>query len=285
MFILFALFILFLPLSITGTVRQYVYSWFQPIAGSAETAAGAADGIVDDEPGRDDPGTNDGREKEMRSRLIEARLEIMELRNLLNMRNELRRLELRRVPYIYLTRILSIGESSPWRRSITIDRGEQQPMDKPGLIPGLALTTGRRMIGRVTEVGPHTSRVQLITDPDFRLKVIALPPDGKIPEEGKQFPNPSVYLHQRTGIIEGTGGGTLKLTEVLASVFIKTGWEVISAGEPDDPIPRGLLLGTVQTVSETHGQFKKIVVRPSFQIRDVRTAMVLRPRGSVAQNQ
>jgi len=280
-FLVFALSFLFLPLSFSSTTRKYLLSWFLPVAESARDTGRSVRALTGPGSGDEERQAERDRLDEMRSRLLEARLEIMELRNLLEMRNELRRLRMRRTPYIYLTRILSLGESNPWRKSVTIDRGHSSSSGKPDLVPGLAVTTGRKMIGRVTEVGASSSRVQLITDPDFRLNVITLPPGGKIPEERRQFENPSVYLRQRTGILEGTGRGTLEMTEVLASVFVKSGWEVITAGEPDDPIPRGLLIGTVRDVSSSQGLFKKILVRPAIEIRDIRNAMVLRPRGSV----
>ncbi len=284
MFLVFALSLLFLPLSFSSTARKYLLSWFMPVAESARETGRSARALTAPDPKKNEARERTGRLQEMRSRLLEARLEIMELRNLLGMRNELRRLRLRRTPYVYLTRILSIGESNPWRESVTIDRGRTSSVGKPELIPGLALTRGRRMIGRIVEVGASSSRVQLITDPDFRLNVITLPPGGDVPEKRGQFQDPSVYLRQRTGILKGAGNGTLEVTEVLASVFVKSGWDVITAGEADDPIPRGLLIGTVRDVSSSQGLFKKILVRPAMDVQDLRNAMILRPRGSVTDD-
>ncbi|NLE65244.1 MAG: rod shape-determining protein MreC, partial [Elusimicrobia bacterium] len=54
-------------------------------------------------------------------------------------------------------------DPSNWNASVMIDRGE-----KDGISPGMAVVNAAGVIGRVAEVGPHASKVILISDPGFR---------------------------------------------------------------------------------------------------------------------
>ncbi len=228
-------------------------------------------------PGKDpaEPNQADG---ELRARLIESRLEVMKLRSMLNMREELQRLDTGKLPHMYLTRIQSIGDTNPWRETIVIDRGHGNTGSKPRLIKGLAVTYGRQLIGRIQEVGRRTSRVQLVTDPNFSMRVIALPPNADLQKEREEYNRPKVYLSKRTGILEGTGSRTMNLNHILSSVSVEEDWEVISAGGRGNPMPRGLLLGRVNQVSDQYGQFLRIRVKPSVNIEKIRNLMVLRPK-------
>lgn len=273
-FLLFTLSVLLVPQSITGHVRQFFTSLLVPVSKSAEVRRDRGPTY---KPREDASGAQQS-DSDLRARLIESRLEVMKLRSMLNMREELQRLDTRRLPYMYLTRIQSIGDTNPWRKTIVIDRGHGNTGSKPRIIEGLAVTYGRQLIGRVHEVGRRTSRVQLVTDPNFSMRVIALPPNAELERDSEEYDRPKVYLSKRTGILEGTGSRTMDLNHILASVSVEKDWEVISAGGRGNPMPRGLLLGRVDKVSDQYGQFLRISVKPSVNIEKIRNLMVLRPR-------
>ncbi len=280
-FLLFTLSVVLVPDTAIAPVRQFLSSLFAPLSSSAVA-------IRKTEPDPRSTGDiregNSGGDQDLRAELIKSRLEIMNLRSMLNMQEELRRLDVSRLPYIYITEILSIGETNPWRRTIQIDRGFGNTGSKPKIVNGLAVTYGRQLIGRTHEVGRRTSRIQLITDPDFSLRVLVLPPEANLSRDNEEYDRPKVFLSRRTGILQGNGSRSLDLNHILSSVSVENGWDVISAGGRGTPMPRGLLVGKVQEVSDQYGQFLKIRVRPSVHIQKIRNLMVLRPRGTRSRN-
>jgi rod shape-determining protein MreC len=119
-------------------------------------------------------------------------------------------------------------ESSEFRRMVVLNRGTND-----GIAVGdVAVVAGGALAGRVTEVGPDSAKVILLTDGEF--KVI-----GQLSGSGA------------TGEVIGQlGAGVLVMRQIDSSETVTVGDEVVTAGIElgggvRSPYPKGLLLGQV----------------------------------------
>ena len=119
-------------------------------------------------------------------------------------------------------------ESSEFRRLVVLDRGSDD-----GIAVGdVAIVAGGALAGRVTEVGPDSARVILLTDGEF--KVIG-----------------QLSTNAATGEVIGQlGAGVLVMRQIDSSETVTIGDEVVTAGIElgggvRSPYPKGLLLGQV----------------------------------------
>ncbi len=119
-------------------------------------------------------------------------------------------------------------ESSEFRRMVVLDRGTND-----GIAVGdVAIVAGSALAGRVTEVGPDSAKVILLTDGEF--KVIG-----------------QLSTTAATGEVVGQlGAGVLVMRQIDSSETVTVGDEVVTAGIElgggvRSPYPKGLLLGQV----------------------------------------
>jgi rod shape-determining protein MreC len=119
-------------------------------------------------------------------------------------------------------------ESSEFRRLVVLDRGSND-----GIAVGdVAIVAGRALAGRVTEVGPDSAKVVLLTDGEFT--VIG-----------------QTTTTVATGEVIGQlGAGVLVMRQIDSSEVVTIGDEVVTAGIElgggvRSPYPKGLLLGQV----------------------------------------
>ena len=119
-------------------------------------------------------------------------------------------------------------ESSEFRRLVVLDRGARD-----GLVVGdVAIAAGGALVGRVTEVGPDSATVVLLTDAEFTVI-------GQLTTTAA------------TGEVVGQlGAGVLLMRQVDSGELIVIGDEVVTAGIElggglRSPYPKGLLLGQV----------------------------------------
>jgi rod shape-determining protein MreC len=119
-------------------------------------------------------------------------------------------------------------ESSEFRRMVVLDRGTND-----GIAVGdVAIVAGGALAGRVTEVGPDSAKVILLTDGEF--KVIG-----------------QLSTTAATGEVVGQlGAGVLVMRQIDSSETVTVGDEVVTAGIElgggvRSPYPKGLLLGQV----------------------------------------
>jgi len=119
-------------------------------------------------------------------------------------------------------------ESSEFRRLVVLDRGSND-----GIAVGdVAIVAGRALAGRVTEVGPDSAKVVLLTDGEFT--VIG-----------------QTTTSAATGEVIGQlGAGVLVMRQIDSSEVVTVGDEVVTAGIElgggvRSPYPKGLLLGQV----------------------------------------
>lgn len=130
--------------------------------------------------------------------------------------------------YQTVTATVIARESSEFRRLVVLDRGTNDGIS----VGDVAIVAGRALAGRVTEVGPDSAKVVLLTDGEFT--VIG-----------------QTTTTVATGEVIGQlGAGVLVMRQIDSSETVTIGDEVVTAGIElgggvRSPYPKGLLLGQV----------------------------------------
>ncbi len=125
-----------------------------------------------------------------------------------------------------------------------------------GLRPGMAVLANQGVVGKIITVSPHASRVLLIDDHNSAL-------DG---------------FDQRTrarGIVAGLVDDGLILKYADRSQDVRVGDTVVTSGL-DGIFPRGLLVGTIQSVHrEGPGLFLGVRITPAVDFRELEQVLIV----------
>ena len=140
-----------------------------------------------------------------------------------------------------------------WINQIIVDRGSQS-----GITVGLSVMADNGLIGRVIEVNPASSKVQLITTSDQNNSRVAASVSSK---EG--------FVH---GIINGYDSETNRLImkQITTKVTLKKGDKVMTSGL-GGVSPNSLLIGSIDEVKlDSHGLSQEAYVVPASDFDDIR---------------
>lgn len=159
--------------------------------------------------------------------------------------------------------VLFPTDSSPWRKSITIALGTRDGVEK-----GMLALYNNQVVGRVSETGPKTSRIQVVTDPGFRAGAVAAP---RTTAAGVAFSD------RHGGVYEGTSGQNGQLKWFTGETPVENGSFVVTTDDPANGVPRGLVLGRVTAVNGGRGAFPKVDVEPVLNFRALEHVMLLVP--------
>ncbi len=138
-----------------------------------------------------------------------------------------------------------------WFRRLTIDRGSLDGVKKD-----MPVLTSLGIVGRVIDVGPNVSFVQLITD---RYAGV-----GAMLQQSREM-----------GEIRGQENSRCEMKNVSASVDVQVGETAVTTGL-DGIYPKGLTVGAVESVeNDANAPWHKIVIRPSAAVDKVEHVFVL----------
>jgi len=154
-------------------------------------------------------------------------------------------------------------DSSPWRKSLTISVGTKDGVEK-----GMLVLYNSQVVGRVSEAGSRTCRVQTVTDPGFRAGAVAAP---RTTAAGVAF------SERHVGVYEGTSGQNGQLKWFAGDIPVENGAAVLTTEDPANGVPRGLTLGRVSSVGLGRGAFPKVDVEPLLYFRALEHVMILVP--------
>ena len=183
--------------------------------------------------------------------LNEERLENRRLRELLDFRSELK--------YKVIPADLVAAEPNRRHFSVLINKGSEE-----GIKRNMPVVNMHGLVGKTVDVSPHTSVVQLIIEPSFRVSA----------------------LDQRSrvyGIIRPGSGFTLRLGKVPLTEDVEVGDGIISSGL-GGIFPPGIRIGRVTAVESqeslskenfSFGIFKRINVMPSVDLSSLEEVFVL----------
>jgi len=176
--------------------------------------------------------------------LREAQLENVRLRQLLSFR------EREQLSAILLAEVIA-REPDRQMNSILIGAGRDRAVRR-----NMPVVTAHGLVGKVVEVFPRTSLVQLLMDRNC----------------------PASAMVQRTrisGLLSYRGGTTFRLENVPWRMDVREGDQVISSGM-GDLFPKGLSLGRVIEVrSQERSLFKDITVEPSVDFNSLEEVFVI----------
>src|SRR5262245_42845721 len=154
--------------------------------------------------------------------------------------------------------ILRAHDASATRRSLLIDRGGDD-----GLEVGLAVTQGRVLVGVIAHVDAHSARVQLLTDPHFRLEIAVRTADGV----------------RQTAFVPGGADDELSLKNLRGAegLHVRPGDPVLTSNA-NEMVPAGLLVGTVTRASDDDADaILAVRLRPAMNLSRSTTVLVIQP--------
>jgi len=149
-------------------------------------------------------------------------------------------------------------ESSEFRRLVTLDKGTSD-----GIAVGdVAVAAGGALAGRVTEVGPSSATVVLLTDSGSTVI-------GQL------------TTNAATGEVIGQLGGVLVMRQIDAGETVAVGDEVVTAGIElgggvRSPYPKGLLVGQVVDVKrDANDVVQTAYLQPAAQLDKLEFLLVI----------
>ncbi len=146
-------------------------------------------------------------------------------------------------------RVISRGQGLG-ATTLVINRGSDD-----GIAPNQPVLVPAGVAGRVVEVGPSTSKVQIALDPNSSIAA----------------------LGERTraqGMLNGRGGPVLALDYVADLEDVQPGDRVLTSGL-DRIFPPGLVLGTVLRAEHGEGLVQSIDVEPAVEFGKLEEVLVL----------
>lgn len=144
------------------------------------------------------------------------------------------------VPYKTIVAEVIARDSSDWRRMVIINKGKRS-----GIKLHMACATTRGLIGTVSEVGPDSSKVMLITDPNSRIGVIVEPS-----REG--------------GVLVGSPDGSPRVIYLSLDAKVEKKDKVLTAGFGFF-LPKGLPVGEVSKTEIESTSLYKFAVVDTFE--------------------
>jgi len=145
-------------------------------------------------------------------------------------------------------------ELQSFRRQIVINKGQRE-----GAYDGQPIVDATGIMGQIIHVGPFSSTVLLITDPNHALPV-------------------QVNRNGLRAIAVGTGLNDKLLLEHLPNnVDIRVGDLIISSGL-GRRFPSGYPVGQIEKISRDPGEsFSKVMIKPSAQLSQSREVLMVWP--------
>lgn len=138
-----------------------------------------------------------------------------------------------------------------WTSTITIDKGTTS-----GIQTGMPVMTSTGVVGQVSECGPTTATVRLITDESSGVS-------AKVQSSGAQ------------GQLQGSADGTLHLNLIRTDQQVSTGDSVVTSGL-GGVYPKGLPVGTVSNVTKSSGSlYYDITVEPLASVGSLEEVLVI----------
>jgi rod shape-determining protein MreC len=153
------------------------------------------------------------------------------------------------------------ADGSPWRKSLTLALGQRGGVQK-----GMLVLYNNQLVGRIAEVGPWSSRVQVVTDPGFRAGAVVPP---------RSTGSGVTFDKRHVGLYEGTSGPNGQVKWIQGDTPVENGAFVLTTEDPLNGIPRGIILGRVSGLSTGRGIGPKIDVEPVLNFRALEHVVVL----------
>jgi rod shape-determining protein MreC len=163
--------------------------------------------------------------------------------------------------YAVVTRVLT-NPAASYDQTVTVDAGSSA-----GVAVQDVVVTEDGLVGQVTKVTAHVSKVMLITDPDSAVRAI------------------DATHRTAIGILQhGSTSNALVLARVTKDKKVEAGDTIVTAGSPGTGelpslYPRNILIGKVSSVGQNDVDlFKQIQVQPFVDLTSLQSVIVLVPK-------
>lgn len=136
------------------------------------------------------------------------------------------------------------------RKFITIDRGSSS-----GVVQGQAVISSGVLVGTVYQVNDYSSKIFLVSDPEFRIRAIGQ--DGRA-----------------QGIVRGQIGQGYSFEDIAQGEKVSLGEQIITAGS--GLVPQGILVGQVESVSKAdNAVFQSASLKPLINLNTLELVFVV----------
>lgn len=142
-------------------------------------------------------------------------------------------------------------DPSYWNSTMIIDKGEED-----GIKVGMPVVNASGVVGKIAEVSGNTSKVVLLTDPQFSVAAL-------------------VQGARESGLVSGTLQGILRMRYIRADAKIHVGDQVITS-KLSSSFPEGLLIGEIIAIKD--GQeypTLECFIQPSVTFSQIEEVLVL----------
>lgn len=143
------------------------------------------------------------------------------------------------------------GPASPEFQTVTIDKGSSD-----GLATDMAVISPAGVVGRVILPSGRASKVQLLIDSNAAAGAL-------------------IERTRVQGVVVGAGSGMLKMRYVPGTSDVKTGDLVVTSGI-DGIYPKGFVIGTIDHVAGSGGEYHEIAVRPAVDFSRLEEVLIVR---------
>ncbi|MCF8034201.1 MAG: rod shape-determining protein MreC [Desulfarculaceae bacterium] len=125
-----------------------------------------------------------------------------------------------------------------------------------GVEPLMPVVNAEGVVGRVIWASPHYAKLLLLIDANSAVDVL-------------------VQRNRARGIVEGGGGGVLRLKYVIHTADVAVGDKLITSGAAG-VFPKGVLVGTVSAVhKEKDGAFQRVEVSPAVDFGRLEEVLII----------
>ncbi|HKZ17775.1 MAG TPA: rod shape-determining protein MreC [Geobacteraceae bacterium] len=189
--------------------------------------------------------------KVLKTRLIENREAVLDnerLKKLMDLRE--------RLPAPSIAAAVISEDSSPWFRTVTIDRGEED-----GIREGMPVVGSAGVVGRVVKTARGSARVLLLTDHASGIAAV-------------------VQRSRARGVVKGKVGSICSLEFSQRGDDVRIGDIVLTSGI-GGVFPKGLPIGEITMVKKgEYGIFQAVDIRPYVNIYRLEEVLVILQKGN-----
>jgi rod shape-determining protein MreC len=153
-------------------------------------------------------------------------------------------------PFATTPAVVIASGASPDFRTMTLDKGSNQ-----GLATDMAVIAPAGIVGRVILPTARAAKVQLIIDRNAAAAGL-------------------VERSRAQGVAVGTGSDRMRLEYVSGTADLKVGDRIVTSGM-DGIYPKGFLIGQIESIERSAGEFSNVVVVPAVNLSALETVLVV----------
>lgn len=171
-----------------------------------------------------------------------------------------------------------LGESYEYRRASVVGRSGETALQVNvgsvhGVREGVAAVERASVVGRISQVGPTSSTLSLVTTPETLIEVITTPADGDFEQRRSRL------------LLQPVQANLLMATEVDRRLPIEVGDYARLMDERWPRAVQGMIVGQVVAIEPDPDDalLKRVAVRPLTSLPDLDEATMIVPRAAEAE--